>query len=185
VARRSGRSKRDVRFTATDVRIGHVNGVFGLGGDVRVFLYNPASDLVGQEFNAWLVSPDGDRADVRIWLRRGSGRRVLGRIEGVASPEAARALKDYELVVADDELPQEHDGEWYHRDLLQTAVQTESGAALGHIQSIVEGPGMDTWVIRGDDGEVWVHVRLEDLIEVRPSERIIVRDAAVLRIPDA
>jgi ribosomal 30S subunit maturation factor RimM len=149
-----------------------------------MFLYNPSSVLLGQEFDAWLVSPAGERADVRIWLRRGSGRRVLGRIEGVGTPEAAQALRDYELVVSDEELPQEHEGEWYHRDLLHTPVKTASGSDLGRIQSIVEGPGMDTWVIRGDDGEVWVHVRFEDLVEVRPGEQITVSDSAVLRISD-
>jgi len=185
VTRHTRRASRDPRFTEDDVRIGHVNGVFGLRGDVRLYLYNPASDFVGAEFDAWLVAPDGTRQEIRIWVRPGSGRRILGAIEGIGTPEAARALKDYELVVPTDYLEADTPGEWYHRDLLGSPVTTESGTALGTIKDIVEGPGMDTWVIRGASGEVWVHVRLEDLLEVAPPDRIVVRDSAVLRLSDA
>jgi 16S rRNA processing protein RimM len=178
-------SSRDSRFSDDDVRLGHINGVFGLRGDVRLYLYNPASELVDQEFDAWLVSPDGTRSEVRLWLRRGSGRRILGAIHGVQTPEAASALRGYELVIPAEELPQEADGEWYHRDLLGTPVQTAGGAQLGTLQSIVEGPGMDTWVIRRGATEVWVHVRSDDLPDVRPGELIVVADQAVLRLSDS
>lgn len=159
--------------------------MFGLRGDVRMYLYNSGSELVGQEFDAWLVSPTGERSDVRIWLRRGSGRRILGKLDGVDTPEAARDLKDYELVVANEELPPEQEGEWYQRDLLQTPVFDEHDTALGELASIVEGPGMDTWVVQGSGEEVWIHVRLDDLISVEPGVRIVVRQAAVLRLPSA
>lgn len=168
------------RFEPDDVRLGHINGVFGLRGDVRLFLYNPASDLLGSRMRVWLVAPDGARQDVEITIRPGSGRRILARVPGVTTPEAAHALKDYELVMLDGELPDPGEGEWYHRDILGTPVVTESGRALGRLREVVTGPGMDTWVVRGADEAVWIHARLDDLIEVQPGERIIVRDEAVL-----
>ncbi len=185
MTRRSSRSSRDSRFTSTDVRLGYVNGVFGLRGDVRLFLYNPDSDLIGEDFDAELVSPDGQRSAVAVEIRPGSGRRILARIHGVTSPEAAAALKDYELVVQEDHLPQESEGEWYQRDLLKTPVFTEAGESLGILTNIVSGPGMDTWVVDGPSGEVWVHVRMEHLIEVQPGERIVVAEASVLRLSSA
>ncbi|HCH62667.1 MAG: 16S rRNA processing protein RimM [Deltaproteobacteria bacterium] len=178
------RPRRDGRFSPPDVRLGYVNGVFGLRGDVRLFLYNPDSELVGLRFVVALVAPDGSRTERGIETRPGSGRRILARIDGVTTPEDATALKGHELVLPEDELPQEADGEWYHRDLLGTPVETESGTALGVLRDIVSGPGMDTWVIRGDEGEVWVHARAVDLIEVEPGGRVVVADGAVLRLED-
>ena len=143
---RSKRSRRDSRFGPTDVRLGYINGVFGLRGDVRLFLYNPDSAVVGTDVQLDLVSPEGERAVRAVRIRAGSGRRILAVIDGVTTPEAAGALKGYELVVPEDHLPQEGEGEWYHRDLLGTPVETASGEGLGTIGDIVSGPGMDTWL---------------------------------------
>ena len=179
------RSRRDSRFASDDVRLGYINGVFGLRGDVRLYLYNPESEMVGMSFEMQLVSPSGDRQTVVMAIRSGSGRRILATVDGVDTPEAAGALKGYELVLSEEHLPQEADGEWYHRDLLGTPVATESGESLGTLREIVSGPGLDTWVIRGEQGEVWVHARAPDLVDVRPGDIVVVVDAAVLRVSDA
>jgi len=172
--------KASKRFLPDDVRLGHINGVFGLRGDVRLYLYNPATDLVGQRVDVVLVAPDGAREPIELQIRPGSGKRVLARIPGVTTPEAAAALKDHELVVPDESLPEPEHGEWYHRDLIGTPVRTESGDELGRIREIVSGPGMDTWVVRGPKGTVWVHARIDDLLEVEPPDHVVVRDDAPL-----
>jgi len=164
------------------VRLGHINGVYGLRGEVRLFLYNPSSDLIGGRVRVLLVAPDGSRRPVELTVRPGSGRRILARVPGVTTPEGARALKDFELVLLDEELPDPDEGEWYHRDLIGTSVVTESGRLLGQLREIVTGPGMDTWVVRGPKQTVWIHARLDDLVEVQPGERILVRDEAVLDV---
>ena len=179
------RSRRDSRFASDDVRLGYINGVFGLRGDVRLYLYNPESDLVGMSFEMQLVSPSGDRQTVVMAIRSGSGRRILATVDGVDTPEAAGALKGYELVLSEEHLPQEADGEWYHRDLIGTAVATASGEELGVLAEIVSGPGMDTWIVRKGRAEVWVHARGDDLIEVSPGQQIVVADPAVLRISES
>ena len=168
------------RFRGDDVRIGHINGVFGLRGEVRLYLYNPSTDLVGQRLEVVLVAPDGSRQTVALEIRPGSGRRILGRIQGIGTPEAATALKDHELVVLEAVLPEPELNEWYHRDLVGTPVVTDAGEELGRLAEIVSGPGMDTWVVRGPRGPVWVHAQMDDLIEVQPPERIVVRAEAVL-----
>ena len=103
------------RFSPDDVRMGHINGVFGLRGEVRLFLYNPASELIGARLDVILVDPSGGRREVEIAIRPGSGRRILGRIAGVSSPEEAAALKDHELVLPADQLPEAGEGEWYFK----------------------------------------------------------------------
>ncbi len=172
----------DPRFTPDDVRLGYVNGVFGLRGEVKLFLYNPASDLVDEANQVVLVSPSGDRRTVSMVIRAGAGRRILGEIDGVESPEAAASLKDFEVVLPRKALPAPDHGEWYHRDLIGTAVRTQLGEDLGKLAEIVSGPGVDTWVIRGKGGEVWVHAMLDDLLSVEPTVEIVVKDAAVLRL---
>lgn len=182
MARRRSTRRADPRFTPADVRIGYVSGVFGLRGDVRLFLYNPSSDFVGKTVRWVFVDADGQRVEREVRTRAGSGKRVLARVEGITSPEAAQALHEHELVVPVDSLPELAFGEWYERDLLGTPVETDSGEVLGTIKEVSHGPGMDTWVIRGASGEVWFHVELDQLVECQPPDRIVVRADAVLRL---
>ena len=85
-----------------EVRLGRVSGVFGVSGEVRLFLHNRDSDLfVGDGADVTLVSPAGERETHRLRSRRGAGKRILGRIVGVNSPDAARRYMDWEIVLAE------------------------------------------------------------------------------------
>ncbi|MEM6930420.1 MAG: ribosome maturation factor RimM, partial [Myxococcota bacterium] len=76
------------------------------------FLYNPDSTLFDTPHTVRLVGPDGAR-EVSITTRSGAGKRILGTIDGVTTPEQARALMDLRIVVPRDSLPGLDDDEYY------------------------------------------------------------------------
>ena len=66
-----------------EVRLGRVSGVFGVSGELRLFLHNRESELfAGDGAVVTLVSPSGNRESHRLRSRHGAGKRILGRIEG-------------------------------------------------------------------------------------------------------
>jgi 16S rRNA processing protein RimM len=154
VGRRAQRASQRAAIQPDEVRLGSINGVFGLKGEVRLFLYNAKSELFkGNGMDIVLVSPEGKRIAKHLTSRSGAGKRVLGQLNGIATPEAARDLAEWEIVCAATKLPELSGGEYYHRDLIGLAVHTEDGTSVGRITEILSGEDVDCWVVRSDDGE--------------------------------
>ena len=164
MGRRAQRAAQRAAIQPHEVRLGRINGVFGLKGEVRLYLYNPKSELfAGKGMDAVLVSPNGERRSTHIRSRSGAGKRILGRLDGVTSPEAAADLADWEIVCDEGVLPKLLDDEYYHRDLIGLAVQSQSGEGLGRISEIVPGDEVDCWVAKLD-GEEFMFPAVKEVV---------------------
>lgn len=164
------------RFRSDEVRLGYVSGIFGVRGEVRLYLYNPSSRLLWSMKEVVLVGPAGDRLAVSFHVRDGAGKRVLGRLGGVGSPEAARALIGHELVLPKSALPDVEDGTFYHHQLLGLPVETESGQLLGTLEAIHSTGETDVWEVRGRGETVYIPAVQEEVIRVQPGRCIVVAD---------
>jgi 16S rRNA processing protein RimM len=153
-------------------------GVFGLQGELRLFLYNPDTELFHEPSPAWLVYEDGEREEIVLSIRAGAGRRILGAVEGVESPEEAEALVGAELVLPARELPPAEEGSWYHRDLLGLPVRTQSGVELGRLAEIYGDGEHDTWLVRQGRQERFIPAEKGVIIAVELGQYIIVADGA-------
>lgn len=177
--------RRDPRFAAGDVRLGYVSGMHGTRGELKLFLYNPASELLGETMDLVLVGPEGQREAVAVHLRAGAGKRILGRIEGLDDREEARDRKGWELVVHESALPQPGPFEWYHRDLLGLPVRTAAGRPLGRIAEIHATGEVDVWMLRGEGPERCLPALRRHLLSVRTraeageAAEVVVADDAV------
>lgn len=96
-----------------EVEIGLVNGVFGVHGEVRLFLHNRESRWLFRTRKVTLEGPKGQRRSVSMRAREGAGRRVLGFISEVSNPEQAAGLKDWKILVPISSLPQPNPDEFY------------------------------------------------------------------------
>jgi 16S rRNA processing protein RimM len=135
-------------------------------------------------FDGWtaaiLVTPDGVRHRVRVQARPGAGRRILGRIEGVDSPEAAAPWVGAELLLPRADLPALEADTWYHHDLIGVPVVTDAGRSLGTVAEIADQGEVDVWICRGGpDGERFIPALRRLLVEVVPGVRIVVADGEV------
>jgi 16S rRNA processing protein RimM len=104
-------------LTDSEVELGHISGVFGLRGEVRLFLHNQKSQTLARELPVVLVDRDGNRFAARLQARSGAGKRVLGRIPGIDGPEAARELMGLVIGIAKELLPKPAAGEFYVHEL--------------------------------------------------------------------
>jgi 16S rRNA processing protein RimM len=159
-----------------DVLMGRVDGVFGLQGEVRLYLYNPDTPVFQRPRDVAIVGSDGVRRAAWLTVRPGAGKRILGRIRGVETPEAAADWVGGDIFVPRAELPPLETDAWYHRDLIGVPVTTVSGRSLGVLTEISDHGEVDIWVCVGPDGERYVPALRANLVEVTPGVRVVVRD---------
>ncbi len=115
-----------------EVELGRVSGVFGVSGEVRLFLHNPDSGWLSEGREVTLVAPDGRRRVVHLRARPGAGKRILGQIRGVSNRDDAAALQDWRVVVPRDELPGLEPGEYYLWQVEGAAVEID-GKPVGRV----------------------------------------------------
>jgi 16S rRNA processing protein RimM len=159
--------------------LGHIAGVFGVRGELRLWLDNPDSPwLFEAPREVVLRSPDGAERAVTLQARPGSGRRVLGRIPGHQRREQAEALVGWEILADRGALPALDEGSWYIEDLLGLEVRTASGRVLGRLVEVHQSAPVEVWEVHGPDGPSYVPVLLDKIIEV--GQCVIVADDGVV-----
>ena len=116
------------------VCVGAIAGAFGVKGEVRLksFCAEPGAIATYGP----LTSEDGAaRWDVRLTRRVKSG--FAAELTGVATKEAADALRGTRLYAPRDRLPELPDDEFYHADLIGLTVFDTGGAELGRVKAVL------------------------------------------------
>ena len=122
------------------VCVAAVAGAWGVRGDARVKAFT-AEPTAFAGYGP-LESEDGVlRFTVRL-LRPVSGGFAV-RLSGVATREAAEALKGTRLYAPRDRLPNLPDDEFYHADLLGLPVFDTGGVELGRVAAVQDYGGGD------------------------------------------
>lgn len=123
-----------------EVELGYVSGVFGVHGEVRLFLHNEDSDTLFQQRRVILVRPDGARFHATLSARTGAGKRVLGTIRHLSDREVAASLKDWKIVIPTADLPDTEPGEYYVWQL--EGLDAVAGErVVGKITRVHDNPG--------------------------------------------
>lgn len=130
-----------------EVDVGQIAGVFGLDGEVRVHLHHRESALFRKERAIVLVGPDGSRAATRLRCRSGAGGRVIGRLDGCDSPEAAASYVGWHVLVPRSVLPPPEPGEFYLADVIG-APATLEGERIGEVVEVHQHGPVDVFEVR-------------------------------------
>ena len=131
------------------VCLGAIVGAHGVKGRVRIKSFTEIPDDVGG------YGPVSDEAGERAFRLRVTGvikGVVVAELEGVATREAAEALKGTRLYVAREGLPEPEDGEYYHEDLLGLLVELESGENLGEVAAVHDFGSGDVLEVNQQEG---------------------------------
>ena len=130
---------------------GIVGAPFGLKGFVKV---KPLSGETGHllKLRSAVLRRGGEERRLEIEESEEIPPAVVMRFSGFGSPEAARALGGWELLVGREDAAALLPGEFYVEDLKGLAVLS-GGEVLGHITDIIEGGGGDLAEITLNNGE--------------------------------
>ncbi len=135
------------------VCVGALAGAFGVRGEARLKSF--CADPAAIADYAPLVTEDGRSFGVTL-VRPLQGA-FAARLTGVATREAAEALKGTRLYVPRDRLPALPEDEFYHADLIGLAVLDAGGAALGVVRAVHDhGAGDVIEIVRPGKAEVLI-----------------------------
>jgi 16S rRNA processing protein RimM len=113
--------------------VGTIAGAFGVQGEVRLKSFCAEPAAIGDYGPLW--TEDGSRS-FKIKLTRPVTGGFGAKLPGIATKEAADALKGVLLFADRARLPKLPDDEFYHADLIGLEVVDTGGAALGKIIAV-------------------------------------------------
>ena len=127
------------------VAVGRVRRPTGIKGALLVEIYSGDLD----RFDIGDSVTVGERALV-ISETGKSGNTAKLTFESIDSIEKADLLRDLELFLPADELPENPPGVFYHYEILGSAVETVDGQKLGELTEILETGSNDVLVVTGE-----------------------------------
>lgn len=133
------------------VELGRIGAPFGLAGWVHVSSFTgPPETLL--EYGAWALRAEGgERKSHRLIEGRLQGERLVARLEGVTSREAAALLTGCWVEVERAALPPTGDREYYRADLIGFEVENLEGVALGRVAYFIDAPAGAVMVVAERD----------------------------------
>lgn len=155
------------------VCVGAIAGAFGVRGEARLKSFCADPGAIADY--APLVTEDGRSFDVTL-VRPLQGAFAV-RLSGVATREAAEALKGTRLYAPRERLPALDDDEFYHTDLIGLAVFDAGGGLVGSVRAVHDhGAGEFIEIARPGKSEALIPFTREAVPTVDIAGRRIVVD---------
>ena len=134
---------------AERVCVGALAGAFGVRGEVRLKSFCVPPEAIADYGPLW--TEDGARS-FRVTLTRPVAGALGARIDGVATREAADALRGVRLYADRSALPALPEDEFYHADLIGLAAHDPGGVLLGRVKAVLNHGAGDLLELARPDG---------------------------------
>lgn len=130
----------------TPIIIGEITGIYGIKGWVKVFSHTePRLNIV--KYNPWLVQQNNSWLPMKLTTGRTQGKTIVAQLEGVTSPEQARAMIGSKVAILNTQLKKLANNDFYWRELEGLEVVNIKGESLGKISHLIETGANDVMVI--------------------------------------
>ena len=145
---------------------GRIVNTHGVRGEVKI---QPWAD--SPEFLLGFRTLYLGETPVKVRAARVHKSMVIAALEGVADVNAAMALKGRVVSIrrTDAKLPA---GEFFIQDILGAEVRTESGESLGRLADVLDLPGGNVYVVRGER-EILIPAVPEFVLKTDPEAGVI------------
>jgi 16S rRNA processing protein RimM len=152
------------------VNLGKLGKPHGISGNVRLFLYNPASDFIYSLKEIFLLQDKNKLLFKVKSANKGPGRRfVILKLDGINTREKSEQLVGSEVVVPRSWLPPLDKGEFYIADLLGMEAWDED-LYLGKVVESREQGGIEMLTIADNQWEIQIpfveqYIKKSDFIQ--------------------
>ena len=119
-----------------DLLIGEITSPQGLRGEVRVFPHTDFPERFNELHEVGLQQGEAPVRVVKIEATHVLGRRIILKLAGVETRDAADALRGAHLVIPRSQAAQLGEDEYFYHQLIGLEVVTTAGESLGPITDI-------------------------------------------------
>jgi len=133
------------------IELGHVAGVLGVQGWVKIHSYTDPRDNI-LNYTAWnLVSPDQSLQPYVLEAGRTQGKTLVAKLQGIENRDQAVLLLNQVITIQRNELPEANPGEYYWSDLEGLTVVNTTGVVFGTVTKLIATGANDVLVVQGDE----------------------------------
>ena len=156
------------------IKIGKIVNAVALRGEVKVYSYSDRKERY-EELKEILVEEKKGTKAYEIQGVRYQKNIVILKLKGVDDRNTAEALKERDLYITEQDLPELPDDTFYVRDLMGCGVvDGRTGAKLGTIKEVLQGAAQDLYVITLENGkEMMIPAVAEFVKHVDMTERTV------------
>jgi 16S rRNA processing protein RimM len=149
------------------VRIGVVARPHGVRGMVAVTLDDPEGTALLGADHVYLGTGSDDPRRIEV-IRATTGRKgqVLLALEGIATPEAAEALRGRIVLLEEEQLPALEEGEYRLAQLIGLQAVDRQGAPVGRVTEVVDTAEVPVLVVAARGAEVYVPFAVPHVVDV-------------------
>ncbi len=135
--------------------MGRLLAPFGIKGWIRLRPFTAAPETLLEYRTWWLAPADGNGAwsGYRVVEAQVHGAAIIAALEGIATREAAQALRGFVAGVPRSVLPKTAPGEHYWSDLVGLAVVNRAGRVLGRVAALIDTGAHPVLRVENEAGE--------------------------------
>jgi 16S rRNA processing protein RimM len=129
--------------------VGKLRHAHGVHGEILMEVYTDFPERL-QPDKVLYLGPEAGQ--LRLLKRRHHREGLLLTFDGFTTPEAVSELRNQVLYVRTDDRPPLAEGEYYHHQLIDLTVVTDTGVIIGPVTEIIETGASDVLVVRPETG---------------------------------
>jgi 16S rRNA processing protein RimM len=159
------------------LELGYVARAHGLGGEVAVRTFDPASETLDLVERVLVRPRTGAERVLRIVSVRPTPKEMLVVFEGVKGRTAAEALVGATVLAFREDLEPPAEDEYFQGDLVGLTAVDESGNVLGRVEELWSTGEVPNLVIRAEGKEELVVPFADDFVSTVdiPGGRLVVK----------
>lgn len=127
--------------------IGKIGAPYGVKGWVKITTYTDEIQGVF-DYSPWLLGDGKKEYTVDHWKTHNKG--VVAKLIGVETRDDAESIKNLDVSIKAEMLPELADDDYYWRDLVGMQVMTDKGYNLGVVKELFETGANDVMLVKAN-----------------------------------
>ncbi len=129
--------------------VGKIGAPYGVKGWARITAYTDTPEGIF-DYAPWLISQDGKQVEVQVEQWRQQSKGLVAKLAGIEDRDQVDRLKNLEISIRNEQLPELEAGEFYWRELVGMQVVTEKGYNLGVVRELFETGSNDVMIVQAN-----------------------------------
>lgn len=137
-----------------EIILGKIGAVYGIKGWLKIHSYTEEPEAIF-DYSPWVLNLGGNKQNVEVseWRRHNNG--LIAKFSDINDRNDAQLRTGAEIIVADEQLPELPEGEFYWRDLIGMDVVNEQGYNFGKVTDIMETGSNDVLVVKANRNDAF------------------------------